>query len=227
MKRPGICAVITGNDFEIATGAARFVDLYEVRIDLTGDGWQDWVKRLRKPWVASNRRQDEGGNWTGNEPLRVGKLFKAVEFGARIVDIELNTDGLPNLVTQIKKEKAACLISTYYKASTPDLHELKEKVNEQITAGADICKIVTRAGRFEDNFTLLNLFGEFPKTKLVAFADGPEGVTSRVLSVFAGGYFTYASITAEADRKDGMLAAAYLRSLYEAVKKSQNPRLKK
>ena len=78
MKRPKICAVITDNDFEMAAGAARFADLYEVRIDLIGDGWQEWVKRLRKPWIASNRLKEEDGLRSGDDVSRIGKLFEAI-----------------------------------------------------------------------------------------------------------------------------------------------------
>ena len=49
MNRPKICAVVTVNDFDLISGVDRFVDLYEIRIDLIGDGWQDWVGRLQRP----------------------------------------------------------------------------------------------------------------------------------------------------------------------------------
>jgi len=221
MKRPKICAVITENDFEMAAGAARFADLYEVRIDLIGDGWQEWVKRLRKPWIASNRLKEKGGLRSGDDASRIGKLFEAIGLGARIVDMELRTPDLQRLISEIKREKAECLISTYDLKSTPDLNELKAIIREQMAAGAGICKIVTTAQRFEDNFGVLNLFREFPDIRLVAFADGELGITSRVLSVLSGGYFTYASITDNNRQDKGLLPAAYMRSLFEEVRKSQ------
>ena len=221
MKRPKICAVITNNDFELAAGAARFTDLYEVRIDVIGDGWQEWVKRLRKPWIASNRLKEEGGVWSGDEPSRIGKLFEAIELGARIVEIGLRTPDLQRLIAQIRREKVESLIADHDLTATPDLIDLKAIVREQTAAGAGICKVVTTAQRFEDNFTVLSLFREFPETRLVAFASGELGVTSRVLSVLSGGYFTYASIT-DNDRQDqGVLSAAYMRSFFEEVRKYQ------
>jgi 3-dehydroquinate dehydratase-1 len=222
MKRPKICAVITENNFDLVAGVDRFVDLYEVRMDLTGDGWQEWVKRLRRPWIACSRLREEGGNWRGDEASRVGKLFEAIEFGARIVDIELRTPDLAHIAAEIKKDKAECLISVHNLVETPDICELKGIIREQNAAGAGICKVVTTAQRFEDNFTVLRLFHECPETRLVAFAIGQVGVVSRVLSAMSGGYFTYASITEGTASAPGQLTAAYLRSLYEAVRNNQN-----
>jgi 3-dehydroquinate dehydratase I len=220
LKKPLICAVITDNDFGLVSGVDRFVDLYEVRLDLTGDGWQEWVKKLQRPWIAVNRLQECGGGWTGDEASRLGKLFEAVELGARIVEIELKTPDLARLVSQIHKEKAQCMISAYDLTGTPDINELKSFIRQETAAGADICKVMTSALRYEDNFTILRLLDECAGNRIVAFAEGELGVTSRVLSAMAGGYFTYASIS-NRPSDSGERSATYLRSLYEAVKKSQ------
>ena len=55
MKRPRICAVIVNNDLEAVKGVEPLVDLFEARIDLIGDGWQELVKQLNKPCIACNR----------------------------------------------------------------------------------------------------------------------------------------------------------------------------
>ena len=105
MKRPRICAVITENDYKVAAGIERFVDFYEVRLDLIGDGWQAWVKKLSRPWIATNRLPEEGGRWSGSEIERISRLFEAVKLGARIVDIELRTEGLADIMAQLKRKK--------------------------------------------------------------------------------------------------------------------------
>ena len=58
MKRPRICAVIVNNDPEAVKGIEPLVDLFEVRIDLIGDDWQELVGQLEKPWIGCNRRAD-------------------------------------------------------------------------------------------------------------------------------------------------------------------------
>lgn len=221
MKRPKICAVITENNCEVMAGVDRFVDLYEVRIDLIGEGWQEWVGRLRRPWIACNRIPEEGGKWAGDETARIEQLFQAVKLGARIVDIELSTPDLNRIVWQIKNNKAECLLSSHNLNETPGFDELVGIVQRELAAGADICKVVGTAQRFEDNLTVLRLFNEFPGIKLVALAMGSLGVVSRVLSPMVGGYFTYASITEGKESASGQLTATYLRSLYEAVRNEE------
>jgi len=41
MKRPRICTVIVNNDLEAVKKVKSLVDLFEVRIDLIGDSWQE------------------------------------------------------------------------------------------------------------------------------------------------------------------------------------------
>ena len=55
MKRPRICAAITANDADAIRQAEPHIDLYEVRIDLIGDGWEAVAGQLGKPWIACNR----------------------------------------------------------------------------------------------------------------------------------------------------------------------------
>jgi 3-dehydroquinate dehydratase I len=219
MNKPKICAVITENNFDLISGVDRFVDLYEVRIDLIGNGWQEWVNKLQRPWIACNRLPEEGGTWLGNESSRIETLIHAIELGAGIIDIELRTPDLSSIVSMIKMNKTKCLISSHNLISTPPIEELERIVQQQVDFGADICKVVTTAKRFEDNFTILKLFEKFEETKIVAFAMGNDGVVSRVLSAMSGGYFTYASITGIKGSATGQLSATYLRSFYEAVKK--------
>ncbi|GAH45408.1 unnamed protein product [marine sediment metagenome] len=91
MRKLRICAVIANNDPKTVKKVEPLVDLFEVRIDLIGDGWQESAKQLKKPWIACNRSADEGGGWEGNEARRIEKLLQAIELGADIVDIELGS----------------------------------------------------------------------------------------------------------------------------------------
>ncbi|MBI2287910.1 MAG: type I 3-dehydroquinate dehydratase, partial [Chloroflexi bacterium] len=87
MKKPRICAAIVSNDPKDARQVAPLVDLFEVRIDLIGDGWQELASQLGKPWIACNRSANEGGRWSGKEDERIEQLLQAVELGASIIDI--------------------------------------------------------------------------------------------------------------------------------------------
>ena len=216
MKRPRICAVIVNNDLKAIEEVEPFVDLFEVRIDLIGDGWQELVRHLRKPWIACNRSADEGGSWMKDETSRIDELVKAAELGADIIDIELGTRSLNEAMQQINK-KAKCLLSFHEMQLTPSLDRMKEIVQSQLKAGADVCKVVTTAHSTEDNLRVLQLIAEFPKARIVSFAMGPLGLASRVLCPLVGGDFTYASIGKGKESAPGQVTARDLRKLYEMV----------
>jgi len=214
MKKPRICAVIVNNDLEAVREVEPFVDLFEVRIDLIGDGWQELVKQFKKPWIGCNRRVDEGGRGEGDEAGRVDKLLKAIELGADIIDLELRTTNLKSAVALIKK-RTKCLLSFHELRGTPPLNSLREMVQRQLEAGADICKVVTTAQRFEDNLTILQLISEFPRTRILSFAMGPLGFASRVLCPLVGGDFTYASIGKGKESAAGQVTVQELIKIYE------------
>ena len=216
MKRPRICAVIVNNDLEAVKKVEPLVDLFEVRIDLIGDSWQELAKQFKKPWIACNRRADEGGKWEGNEAKRIEELLKAIELGVDIIDLEFRTGNLRQTMELIKK-RAKCLLSFHELRGTPPLNSLREMVQGQLEAGADICKVVTTAQRFEDNLSILQLISEFPKTRIVALAMGPLGFASRVLGPLVGGDFTYASIEAGQESASGQITVRELINVYRIM----------
>ncbi len=157
MKKPRICAVIVNNDLKAVKDVEPLVDLFEVRIDIIGDGWQKLVKQLEKPWIATNRTMDEGGKWGGNEARRIEGLLQAIELGADMVDVEFKTKNLENIVPLVKK-RVKCILSYHNLEKTPPLDEMKRIVHRQLKAGADICKLVTWSLEF--------LFIQFDKSTL-------------------------------------------------------------
>ncbi len=218
MKQPEICAVLTTDDPAAITAAEPFAGLFEVRIDLIGEGWRKLAERLTKPWIACNRRAAEGGSWRGSEADRTRELETAVELGAIIVDIEMETENLAEAMPLIQG-KAKCLLSHHDFAETPPIEKLKEIVSQQIAAGADICKVVTTASRFQDNLTILRLITDFPDTRIVAFAMGPLGTASRIFCPLLGGDFTYASTEQGKESAPGQITADSLRKLYDMMAK--------
>jgi len=192
------------------------VDLFEVRIDLIGDSWTEVARQLTKPWIACNRMVEEGGKWDGNEARRIEKLLQAIELGARIVDIEYNAKNVENIIRLIRK-RADCLLSFHDFKKTPSLDVLKQIVNKELKAGADICKVVTMAQTFEDNMAVMKLFSEFPGTKMVAFTMGTQGFLSRVMSPLIGAYFTYGAVQKGVESAPGQLPVSDMLAIYEMV----------
>jgi len=218
MRKPRICASIVNNDLAAIRSVEPLVDLFEVRIDLIGDSWQELAKQLGKPWIACNRSPDEGGGWKGSEAERREELLSALELGAEIIDLELMTGNLGEMVPLVKK-RAQCLLSFHDLTGTPSLDRMREIVQKQLEAGADICKVVTTAQKFEDNLSVLQLISDFPEAKVVSFAMGPLGFASRVLCPLVGGDFVYASVEAGKEAASGQITARDLRKIYAMVEK--------
>jgi 3-dehydroquinate dehydratase type I len=212
-----ICAAIVSNDPEAIRMVAPSVDLFEVRIDLIGSGWRELVKHIEKPWIACNRKAVEGGSWRGSESARIEEILKAVDLGGSIIDIELSTSGVEAVVREIKG-RADCLLSYHNLEGTPPPEEMREIINNQMAAGADICKLITTARSFADNIATLQLIADFPETKMVSFAMGALGHISRVLCPLVGGYFTYASIETGAESAPGQVTVRELRKIYGVLR---------
>jgi len=216
MKQPRICATITNTDLRAIRQVEPLVDLFEVRIDLIGDDWQKLARQLGKPWIACNRSAAEGGQWQGNEARRVEKLLQAMELGAAIIDVELETKNLSNVVKLIK-QRTKCLLSYHDLETTPAFDTMRQVIQQQAEAGADICKVVTTARSFEDNIVVLQTIGAFPEINVVSFAMGPLGIISRVLCPLVGGDFTYASLAKGKESAPGQVTVAEMRRIYEMV----------
>ncbi len=216
MERPRICAVIITSDLQAIRQVEPFVDLFEIRIDHVGDAWPALANQLNRPWIACNRSVNEGGLWEESEERRIEELLKAVELGASIVDIEIGTTKLAQAMPLIKP-RASCLLSFHDFQGTPPLDDLKEIVQRQLSAGADICKVVTTANSPDDNLTVLQLIAQFPDVRLVSVAMGTLGLTSRILCPLAGGYFTYASTERDKESAPGQITVNELMQIYQMV----------
>jgi 3-dehydroquinate dehydratase I len=217
MNKVKLCASIIDTDIAAIKKIEPIVDLFEVRIDLIGDKWPEVARQLKKPWIACNRMVEEGGKWEGNEARRIERLLQAIELGAKIVDIEYNAKNVENIIRLIKK-RADCLLSFHDFQKTPSLDVLKQIVNKELKAGADICKVVTTAQTFEDNLAVMRLFSEFPGVKMVAFTMGTQGFISRVMAPLIGAYFTYGAVQKGVESAPGQLPVSDMLAVYEMVK---------
>ena len=140
----------------------------------------------------------------------------AVELGASIVDIEIGTTKLTPAMNLIKG-RASCLVSHHDFQGTPPIEGLEEIVRREISAGADICKVVTTANSPDDNLTMLQLIARFPQVRLVSLAMGNLGLASRILCPMAGGDFTYASIERDKESAPGQITVSELVKIYQMV----------
>ena len=149
------------------------------------------------------------------------KLVKAIEAGARYVDVELEAQKqMSKRVRNAAHENGTIFIRSYHDFEGTDSFEaLKAIVEKCHYHGADMVKIVTTARSQEDVDRVLALYDwyskEYPNGGLVAFCMGEEGRQSRLECLRKGSPYTYAALTEEEAAAPGqwptdeMLKAVY------------------
>jgi 3-dehydroquinate dehydratase type I len=217
INTPRICIPIVSLSQAVAP-LELFADLFEVRIDLVGTEWRSIISSLNKPWIACNRRAEEGGKWKGAEEKRIKELLSALDLGAQYIDIELGSLGVKEVVKAVKG-RAQIIISYHDLQGTPPASRLKQIVVDELAVGADICKVVTTAHNIKDNVAVLDLIGAVPGVKIISFAMGAEGQISRIISPLAGGYLTWASAEDGSESAPGQITAEDVTKIYSMLGK--------
>ena len=149
------------------------------------------------------------------------KLVKAIEAGARYVDVELEAQKqMSKRIRNAAHENGTIFIRSYHDFEGTDSFEaLKAIVEKCHYHGADMVKIVTTARSQEDVDRVLALYDwyskEYPNGGLMAFCMGEEGRQSRLECLRKGSPYTYAALTEEEAAAPGqwptdeMLKAVY------------------
>ncbi len=136
------------------------------------------------------------------------KLIRAIEAGARYVDVELEAQKqMSKRVRQAAHENGTIFIRSYHDfEGTDSLEALKAIVEKCVYHGADIVKIVTTAHSEADNQKMAGLYQwcahESENEKIAALADGgliafcmgDEGRKSRLDCLKYGSPYTYAAL---------------------------------
>jgi len=193
-------------------------DLVEIRFDrMTSSPTLSKIRDATDhPLIATNRRRNQGGLFSGTEDARVGTLTQAALNAFDYVDIELNTRNAREAVRRLKQHGAEVIVSYHNKNSTPSQNALESILKREKLAGADVCKIVGTAKSYSDSLRSLVFTNKHAKrTKLVCFSMGRLGIPSRVLSPIFGAYFTFASSSSGQETGSGQIPIQKLRALYE------------
>jgi 3-dehydroquinate dehydratase I len=215
VNHPRICIPIVSGS-PAGAYVTPLADFFEVRIDLIGAKWRSVIPSLDKPWIACNRRTEEGGKWKGVEEHRIKELLSALDLGASLIDIELGAPGVEKIVKEIKG-RAQTIVSYHNLQETPPVDRLRQIVINELAAGADICKVVTTARSFKDNVGVLELISAFPEVKIISFAMGAAGQVSRILSPLVGGYLAWASVAEGSESAPGQIKAEDVIKIYRML----------
>ena len=190
---------------EAAKQGARFIEL---RLDFLAKA-PDFKRLLDNkpcPMVATVRRPQEGGRWSGTEEARLTLIRQAIVAGFDWVDLE--TD----IADNVRRFKDVQRIVSYHnmREVPADLEKIYQRMCGQ---DADVIKLAVRAQHPKDNVRVLNLLRRSPKPTL-AFCMGDLGTPSRILGARFGAPFTYAAFNKERGIAPGLLSFAEMRRMY-------------
>ena len=130
------------------------------------------------------------------------RLVKAIEAGARYVDVELEAPKqMSKRVRQAAHENGTVFIRSFHDfEGTDSLEALKAIVEKCVYHGADMVKIVTTAKDETDSARVLSLYdSDLPveEGSLIAFCMGEAGRNSRLECLGHGAPYTYAALSGE------------------------------
>jgi 3-dehydroquinate dehydratase/shikimate dehydrogenase len=193
---------------EIQEAAKRGARFLELRLDYLAKA-PDFKRLLAAkpcPVVATVRRVQDGGRWSGTEDERRMLLRQAIVAGFDWVDLE--TD----VADAIRRYKDVRRVVSYHnlREMPDDLEEIHQRMCAQ---DADVVKVAVRAQRPADNLRVLDLLRQAPRPT-VALCLGELGMPSRLLAAKYGAPFTYAAFNKERAIAPGILSFDELRHVY-------------
>jgi 3-dehydroquinate dehydratase/shikimate dehydrogenase len=208
-----ICVVIGRTrhkmvQIEIQEAAKRGARMIELRLDFLAKA-PDFKRLLaNKPCavVATVRRPQDGGRWSGSEDERRMLLRQAIVGGFDWVDVE--TD----VAEEIRRFKDVKRIVSYHnlREVPADLEGIHDRMCRQ---DADVLKLAVTAQHPVDNLRVLKLLKKSPKPT-VAFCMGDLGVPSRILAAKFGAPFAYVAFNKERGIAPGILSYDELKRVY-------------
>ena len=147
------------------------------------------------------------------EELAENQLMKAIEAGAKYVDLEMEAPPMMGRkIRQACQEHGSILIRSFHDFSgTPPETTLLSLLEKGRRFGGEVVKIVTTATSKADADRVLALYREADPGTLAAFCMGPEGRESRLEALRLGAPFTYACLSAEEATAPGQWTTAEMR----------------
>jgi len=210
-----ICATIQNKTFEEILELLEKVEMAEIRLDRCNldESEIGIIFSEDLPLVATCRISEIGGSLSNlPEESRIikasqiaeKKLAKAIEAGAKYVDVEIEAPKqMSKRIQKLARENGTVFIRSYHDFEhTDSIEALKAMVEKCRYHGADIVKIVTKALTEEDNAFVLSLYNpelwkgnELAPVQggLIAFCMGETGRNSRIDCLKFGSPYTYAA----------------------------------
>jgi len=213
-----ICTSIQGRTLEEIYAALEHCEMAEIRLDrcplsmdeigelFTSDIPLVATCRIAEVAASEPALQSPDLNPQSREvkamQIAERRLVKAIEAGARYVDVELEAPKqMSKRVRQAAHEDGTVFIRSFHDfEGTDSLEALKAIVEKCVYHGADMVKIVTTAKDETDSDRVLSLYdSDLPvgEGSLIAFCMGEAGRNSRLECLVHGAPYTYAALSGE------------------------------
>jgi 3-dehydroquinate dehydratase type I len=195
-------------------------DLIEIRLDCleTSRNLSGLSKSTKIPLIATNKLRSERGNFSGTETEREQTLLAAAENGFAYIDVNMSSPEYKETIEKIKKLGAEPIVSYHKFDGTLSISEMGKVLEQEISSGGAVCKIVTTAKKIEDNLSALNFVSSMSsRVKLVCFCMGECGKLSRLLSPLFGAFFTFASLEKGNETALGQMNIQDMRTVYDLI----------
>ena len=179
----------------------------DLQVDRNGTSYENRQCHVQASRQETGRHQQDDRKLEMKASQEVeSKLITAIHAGAAFVDLEIEAP--PMMSKRLRREtreNGTVFVRSYHDyKGTDSIEALKALTEKCFAIGADIAKIVTMAApctgdnQSSDVDRVLSLYDHFDPAKLIAFAMGDAGKTSRIQCLAKGSPFTYASLN-EAD----------------------------
>jgi len=198
-----ICISYAGGRIEDIDSAIVLCDYLELRMDLCSflEGEYKSIFSKFEFTIATDHSENSREN-----------LLMAIDYGAKIIDIDINNPNFDELYSKIKVQKRKLIISLHNYKKLPKPDELKEFIKKCVDRKADYAKIACQLNTNEDILKLMALF-ENPfvangKIELLAMGLGKYGPLSRLLASVFNTPFIYCSYVSDMATADGQLTVS-------------------
>jgi 3-dehydroquinate dehydratase/shikimate dehydrogenase len=193
---------------EIHEAAKLGAKLLEIRVDFIARApdLRRLLDRKPCPMIATIRRREDGGRWTGTEEARRMLLRQCIVGGFDWVDLETDIAGDIQRFGSNKR-----IVSYHNLEGVPEnLEEIYEKMCQQ---DPDVVKISVTAQQISDNLRIVRLL-QNAKKPTVAHCMGDLGFPSRVLGLKYGAPFIYAAFNEDRVIAPGMPTMWEMANIY-------------
>lgn len=194
----------------------------DLQVDRIGNSYENRQCHVQASRQETGSHQQDGRKLEMKASQEVeSKLITAIHAGAAFVDLEIEAP--PMMSKRLRREtreNGTVFVRSYHDyKGTDSIEALKALTEKCFAIGADIAKIVTMAApctgdnQSPDVDRVLSLYDHFDPAKLIAFAMGDAGKTSRIQCLAKGSPFTYASLNEADTAAPGQMTTREMRDI--------------